>query len=358
MPILMPNSIPNLYGLSYETMEQWMDKLGHKPGVSDRLFGLLYRQHLNNLDQIPDKIIPQTLIRSLLNNPAKIYSFTQSENLVSKDGSIKYLFTLKDGHKIESVYMPFEKRITICLSSQVGCAMGCTFCATGSMGLVRQLTVDEIIGQLMGILREHPLSKGFRQRLNVVFMGMGEPLHNLDNIMKAFDILTHQRGLAIPPRAITISTSGLVPKIKQLAQFPIRPRLIVSIGATTNEKRSEIMPINISYPLEILMETLAQYPLAKDDRITLSYVLISNINDSYDDAIRLASMADQFHSHINIIPLNAHDQSPELKTPSEEKLNAFYKVLADKGIFTTIRRSRGQDTSAACGQLVNNHLSK
>lgn len=282
--------------------------------------------------------------------PLRVYQKIQT--FPSSDGSVKYLYTLNHGGQIESVFMPFENRNTYCISSQVGCALGCTFCATGAMGFRRHLTPGEIVGQVLHMRRCHPGPNGQASRMNVVFMGMGEPLHNLNNLMRAFEILTHQHGLVLSEKDVAVSTSGLVPKIEAMGKFKKRPRLMVSIAATTDVARSAIMPVNRAYPLRKLMDCLANFPLQKNEKIMLSYVLIAGVNDHLEDAERLASMSKRFPSLVNLIPMNAHEAAPGMKEPPEERLEGFYRRLIDMGSFATIRRSRGRDVGAACGQLI------
>lgn len=267
----------------------------------------------------------------------------------SSDGSAKHVFRLMDGNAVEGVHMPFQDRSTLCLSSQVGCAMGCTFCATGQMGLIRHLEAGEIVGQVIAMLNHHRHPEG--RPVNLVFMGMGEPLHNLENVMKAFAILTDAKGLAIPPRRITLSTAGLVSGIEKLATYPRRPRLALSLNATTDEYRSRIMPVNRTWNLEALANALRAFPLAKGEKITLEYVLLKGATDSLEDAGRLALFAGQFPSKVNLIPFNEHEGAG-FETPDESRLEEFLRFLATRKITVSVRRSRGQDIGGACGQLV------
>jgi 23S rRNA (adenine2503-C2)-methyltransferase len=270
----------------------------------------------------------------------------------SEDGSTKYVFTLYDGAKIESVYMPRGAYRTLCISSQVGCALGCTFCATGAIGFKRNLSAGEILGQVIHMRCMHPEEGGQPGRWNVVFMGMGEPLHNLANLMRAFDSLTHPHGMVLSQKDVAVSTAGLVPKICELAKHSPRPRLMVSIAATSNQERSAVMPVNRAYPLEILLETLENFPLQHRERIMLSYVLIAGVNDRDEDAERLITMSRRFPSLVNLIPMNAHAASPGMDEPEEAHLLRFARLLRDAGVFATIRHSRGRDVAAACGQLA------
>ncbi|MBP1773898.1 MAG: rlmN [Holophagaceae bacterium] len=227
--------------------------------------------------------------------------------------------------------------------------MGCTFCATGQMGIIRNLTAAEIVGQVVAMLAHHghPLDRP----VNLVFMGMGEPLHNLDHLMAAFDILTDPEGLAIPPRRITVSTSGLVSGIDRLAGFARRPRLALSLNGTTDEHRSRIMPVNRVWNLEALADCLGRFPLQPGERITLEYVLLKGVTDTPEDGRRLAAFARRFPAKVNLIPFNPHEGSG-FEPPDEARISALCRQLVDAGLTVSVRRSRGQDVSGACGQLV------
>jgi len=240
-------------------------------------------------------------------------------------------------------------RVTLCLSSQVGCAMGCTFCATGLMGILRNLTAGEIVGQVLAMLDHHGHPPGVP--VNLVFMGMGEPLHNLDHVMAAFRVLSEPGGLAIPPRRITLSTAGLVSGIQRLGALSPRPRLAVSLNATTDAARSRIMPVNRVWGLDALAAALAGFPLGRGERITLEFVLLKGLTDSLEDGRRLAAFARRFPSKVNLIPFNPHEGAG-FEPPEDDRLEALCALLAKAGVSVSVRRSRGQDVAGACGQLV------
>jgi 23S rRNA (adenine2503-C2)-methyltransferase len=270
----------------------------------------------------------------------------------SADGSVKLLLSAQ-GDAIEAVHMPRAVgtgRVTLCVSSQVGCAMGCTFCATASMGFRRQLSAGEIVAQVLVVV--HALGPRHPSELNLVFMGMGEPLHNLENVARAIHILTTPAGLGVAPRRVTVSTSGLVPQIDELGALPDRPLLAVSLNATTDAVRRELMPVNRRYPLAELRAALERYPLRVRERITIEYVLLEGVNDSEDDAVRLADFCSTFSHHINLIPFNAHPHAP-FRPPSETRIEQFMRtILGRRRTLVTVRRSRGRDIQGACGQLV------
>lgn len=270
----------------------------------------------------------------------------------SRDGSTKVLLELADGARIEAIHMPRavkSPRVTLCLSSQVGCAMGCTFCATARMGLVRNLAAHEIVGQVMALTRA--LGPERPQELTLVFMGMGEPLHNVDAVIRAIAVLCEPSGLGLAPSRITVSTSGLVPGIERLAKATPRPLLALSLNATTDEGRGRTMPVTRAWGLDSLREALARWPLARGEKVTLEYVLLAGENDSLDDADRLAAWIGELRHNLNVIPFNEFAGSGFLE-PSEARLTAFARRLHERGCLVTIRRSRGRDVAAACGVLA------
>jgi 23S rRNA (adenine2503-C2)-methyltransferase len=261
------------------------------------------------------------------------------------DGSQKYLLALRDGQRIESVYMPMGDRTSICLSSQAGCAVGCTFCVTGFFGAGRNLTPSEMLGQFFVASREHNVPM---EAMNVVFMGMGEPLLNFDHLVTTLDILYKN----IAPRRITVSTSGIIPGLEDLAKLERRPNLAISVNAPDRKRREEIMPITKKYPLEDLMETLRRFPLEKGRDITIEYVLLAGYNDAPADARMLARLVNGVRSKVNAIPFNEDSNLPSwMKRPSDKAIDRFVDALVDAGVRVTVRRSKGRDIAAACGQL-------
>lgn len=270
----------------------------------------------------------------------------------SVDGSQKVLLDL-GGEAIEAVHMPRAVgagRVTLCVSCQVGCAMGCSFCATASMGFHRHLSAGEIVAQVLTVLFE--LGPRHPSELSLVFMGMGEPLHNLDQVSRAVAVLCHPRGLGLSPRRITVSTSGLVPELAELGALSTRPLLALSLNATTDELRADLMPIGRRYPLVELKSALLSYPLRTRERITVEYVLLAGVNDSDQDAWRLSEFCRDFPHNINLIPFNEHPLAP-FRAPAERDVDRFAKtLLARRPTLLTVRRSRGRDVQGACGQLV------
>lgn len=272
----------------------------------------------------------------------------------SDDGATKLGLELGDGRIVEAVHMPRDvrrPRVTLCVSSQVGCGMGCSFCATAAMGLVRNLSAHEIVGQVLRVV--HDLGpRDDPRKITLVFMGMGEPLHNLGAVLRAIEVLCHDAGLGLAPSRITVSTSGLVPQIAELARARVRPQLAVSLNATTDEARARTMPVARRHGLAELVDALVAFPLRPHEKITLAYVLLRGENDGDDDAERLADIALRLpRAVVNVIPYNAFEGTAYAEADAE-RLAAFTRVLHGRGCLVTVRRSRGRDVSAACGQLA------
>src|SRR5262245_35583109 len=266
----------------------------------------------------------------------------------SIDGTEKFLLRLADGRTIESVFIPDTPSMTFCISTQVGCAMACAFCLTGKMGLVRNLTAGEIVGQvrvLADVLNMRDV------RFNIVLMGMGEPLHNYDETMKALRILADEHGFDMAPRRITLSTVGLLPALEKLATEPVMPNLAISLHAPTDRQRGELVPINRKYGVTDIIDACKRFPLKRRSRITFEYVLLAGVNDRPEDARRLAKLLAGVKSKVNLIPLNAAAGIP-FERPSDEAVNDFARILADHGLTVSVRKSRGRDIRAACGQLI------
>ena len=261
------------------------------------------------------------------------------------DGSQKYLFVLADGQRIESVYMPMGERTSVCLSSQAGCAVGCTFCVTGFFGAGRNLTPSEMLGQLYVIQREKQVAW---EQMNVVFMGMGEPLLNFEHLVTTLEAM-HR---VIAPRRITLSTSGIIPGLDALAKLERRPNLAISINAPDRKRREEIMPITKKYPLDELMEALRRFPLEKGRELTAEYVLLAGYNDATSDAIALAKLLRGVRAKVNAIPFNEDPNLPKwMRRPTDAAIDRFVDTLVSHGVRVTVRRSKGRDIAAACGQL-------
>ena len=266
----------------------------------------------------------------------------------STDGTTKFLLRLADGKHIESVFIPDTPANTFCLSTQVGCAMKCAFCLTGRMGIDRNLSAGEIVGQVRVLARELGLLDA---RFNIVLMGMGEPLHNYDATMKALRILADEHGLGVSPRRVTLSTVGVLPALERLATEPIMPNLAISLHSTTAEQRDLLVPINRKYGIEELLDACRRFPLKRRERITFEYVMLKDVNDAPEDARRLVRLLNGIRAKVNLLPLNEAAGIP-FERPSDDAVNRFAKVLADRGVTVSVRKSRGRDIRAACGQLI------
>lgn len=280
------------------------------------------------------------------------------ERIPSSDGSTKLALRMADGAVVEAVHMPRDvrnPRVTLCISSQVGCAMGCAFCATGTMGIKRNLTAGEIVAQVLVALKELGPDRG--HAVTLVFMGMGEPLHNLAHVHKAIRILNHPHGLNIGTRRITVSTSGIAPAIERLAELTPRPWLALSLNATTDAARNALMPVNRAYDLVRLRQALSRWNPGMREKLTIEYVLLGGVNDTDEDARRIAAwMGDlRFDHNINLIIFNAHEGAGFLP-PEVERVKSFIQTLKAEGCFVTVRKSRGQDVQGACGQLARHAL--
>jgi 23S rRNA (adenine2503-C2)-methyltransferase len=276
--------------------------------------------------------------------PAIVRSFQ------SEDGTQRFLLRLEDGEMVESVIIPGDDRLTFCVSSQVGCALACTFCLTGLLGLTRNLTAGEIVSQVVLLARN-----GRSSRFSVVLMGMGEPLQNYDNVLKAIAILNDDHGYNLSSRRITLSTAGLVPGLERLAREPLFPNLSISLTGATNAQRDQLMPINRKYPIEDVLGVVRALPLQRQKRVMLEYVMIQGVTDSLSDARTLSERIGTMPLKVNLIPFNA---APELgfTRSSDEDVLRFHAFLLEKGIATFVRKSRGSDVSGACGQLMKKSL--
>lgn len=334
-----------LTGLTISELEQKMEAIGEKSFRARQIYKWINKKSVHDFYKMTDL---SKDLREKLDGMFRIKTLTIKNKEKSQiDGSIKYLFELPDGNFIESVYMTEDGRRTICLSTMVGCPIGCPYCATGLMGLKRNLTAGEIVEQLLWVAKDRDTNI-----TNVVFMGMGEPFLNYENSIKAAQIFNTERGPEISTRKIVISTSGLVPKIYRYTEEGHKFKLAISLNATTDEQRDYMVPINKKYPLGELLKAAKHYSERARDRVTFEYILIKGFNDSVKDARRLRKMLSDFPCKINIIPYNENDML-DFKAPSGQDLNCFVKELYKSPFAVTVRHSKGQDISAACGQLYN-----
>ncbi|MFC2172597.1 23S rRNA (adenine(2503)-C(2))-methyltransferase RlmN [Acidobacteriota bacterium] len=334
----------NLAGTSISEIEHHITPHGLKPFRARQIFSWIYKRACFDFAGMTDISRPT---RELLASNFSVTFPTVTAQEVEETGTRKIALSLEDGHVIEAVLIPDRRHDTICLSTQVGCPLRCAFCLSGAKGFKRNLEPHEIIGQFL-ILRP----KEWPERpVNAVLMGMGEPCLNLDSVRKAVSILKDELGTALSWRRTTLSTAGVVPAIRAFREWKPRPKLAISINAASDEVRSRIMPINKKYPLKELMAELKSFPLRRGERITFEYVLMKKINDSVDEAKRLASLIRGIPSKINLIPMNPLEEK-SFKPPGEETIQAFEEVLRRKGFTVVRRRSRGTSISAACGQLA------
>jgi len=341
-----------LLGLTQDEVTGFLTSLDEKPYRARQLYDAVYRRRITSFNAMTE--LPKTLRRILSDNAVVTRTKIESEFL-SSDGTRRFLLKLEDESEAESVFMPEERRDTICISSQVGCPLACTFCMTGVLGLKRNMTAGEIVSQVIVVLnRVYGEGVEVPHRTNIVMMGMGEPLLNYDQVIKAVRLFVDQKGLAIAPRGVTLSTAGIVPRIYDLGREEIRPRLAISLTASTDELRNNLFPINRKYPLSELMEACRQYPLGERERLTFEYVMLDGVNDSDQQARELVRLLSGVRAKVNLIP---HNPAPELPyaASSMERILAFQKILTEKGLPSFIRRPRGQDISAACGQLAARH---
>jgi 23S rRNA (adenine2503-C2)-methyltransferase len=354
----------NIKSLSKDDLYAFIGRLGLKPYRADQIINWIYGKYATSFDEMTN-LSKDT--REMLKETAVISNLTLIKTLQSEDGTRKFLFELEDGELIESVLIPDDDRLTLCISSQVGCSMSCGFCLTGSMGFKRNLKSYEIIDQVISAMRmmrdagiARPEKSG-HHITNIVLMGMGEPLNNFNEVVSALRKITEL--MKFSKRRITLSTSGIVPKIQSLAETGIGVNLAISLNATADETRNMIMPVNKRYPLKELIKACRSFPLPQRGRITFEYVMIAGINDSKEDALRLVSLLKGVRSKINLIPFNppadiAYNQAiksvawfSQFRRPSDNDILAFQKILHDRGMTAVIRKSRGADISAACGQL-------
>ena len=328
-----------------EALESALAELGYPRFHAGQIFRWIYRRGVSNAEDMTD--LPREL-RAVLAASFQLTTPTLVQRERSIDGTEKFVLRMADGRTIESVFIPDTPAMTFCISTQVGCAMACSFCLTGKMGLVRNLTAGEIVGQVRVLVDALAMRD---TAFNIVLMGMGEPLHNYDATMKALRILADEYGFNLPPRRVTLSTVGLLPALERLANEEVMPNLAISLHAPTDAQRGALVPINRKYGVAEIIAACKQFPLKKRSRITFEYVLLAGVNDSVDDARRLARLLAGMKAKVNVIPLNAAAGIP-YERPSDDAIDRFARMLAEHGITVSVRKSRGRDIRAACGQLI------
>jgi len=335
----------NLKQLSFDAFDGFVRDLAWPKYRAQQLREWIYQKRVSRFETMTNLSKPD---RDLLHSRAFIGEPELSDRRRSADGTQKFLFRLSDGQEVETVLIPDDDRHTLCISTQVGCTLDCAFCLTGTMGLIRNLKAHEIVDQVLWV-QEH--MEDHRPLTNVVLMGMGEPLANYREVVEALSRLTHPKMVDIAPRRITVSTAGLVPQIKKLGESALNVNLAISLNATTNAVRDRVMPaINRKYPLETLLQACREYPLPPRRRLFFEYVLLKEINDSEADAKRLVRLLRGLRCKVNLIPFNDYPGAP-FSRPGDEAVKRFQEILMDAGMMAFIRKSRGRDILAACGQL-------
>ncbi|MGB6432391.1 MAG: 23S rRNA (adenine(2503)-C(2))-methyltransferase RlmN [Candidatus Acidiferrales bacterium] len=339
-----------LLGKSMEELRGYFASLGEAPYRARQLYRALYAERRFDFAAMTN--LPAAL-RARLATEARISLPRVMRRFPSADGSVRFLMALEGdagrAAQIEAVFMPADGRQTICISTQAGCAVDCHFCLTAQLGLIRNLTAGEIVGQALVALAEHG-EAALAPRTNIVLMGQGEPLLNYDAVMAAVRIMLDAEGMAISPRHVTLSTSGIVPGIERLATESVRPKLAISLNASTDEQRDALMPINRKYPLAALLEACRRYPLRTWESLTFEYVLLGGVNDAVEDARRVARLVANLRAKVNLIPWNPG--ALPYRSPEASRVEEFRRTLVDKGVPAFVRLSRGQDVFAACGQLA------
>jgi 23S rRNA (adenine2503-C2)-methyltransferase len=335
----------DLAGLERPELEALLVEQGTEPFRARQLYRWVFKRGVADFRAMSDlsKALREQLAERFVVGAPRVIHRDQSA-----DGTVKFLLELADHRKVESVFIPDTPGQTFCISTQVGCAMRCAFCLTGKMGLTRNLMAAEIVGQVRVLARELDLLDA---RFNIVLMGMGEPLHNYDETMKALRILGDEDGLAVSPRRVTLSTVGVVPALERLAAEPFMPNLAVSLHATTEAQRDLLVPLNRKYRISDVIDACRRFPLKRRSRITFEYVMLAGVNDSPEDARRLVKLLAGVRSKVNLIPLNEAAGIP-FGRPSDARVDAFAAILADHHLTVSVRKSRGRDIRAACGQLI------
>ena len=339
----------NIKDYNLEELKKEMIELGEKPFRAEQIFKWIHQEKVKTFEEMTNISLE---LRKKLEEKYTLCNYKILKKQESKDGTIKYLFDVLDGNAIETVLMRYHHGNSICVSSQIGCKMGCKFCASTGINFIRSLTSGEIVEQIIAVEQDTG-----EKISNVVFMGIGEPFDNYDNVVKAIRIINNPKGLNIGARHISISTSGIVPKIYQLAEENIQCTLSISLHATSNEKRSSMMPVNNAYPLEELMKACKEYIKKTNKRISFEYALAKDNNDNLQDAKELVKLLKGMLCHVNLIPINKIENGKFDKS-SNENIIKFRDYLNDHGIVATIRRELGSDIDAACGQLRRKELNR
>ena len=334
----------DMRGITDDELQEYLKIIGSKPYRAKQVLDWVYNKKIKSIGEMTNL---SKKLREDLQKEFYVSNIILLQEVVSKDGTRKYLFEPADKQKIESVLMPDDKRLTLCVSTQVGCKFNCSFCYTGKMGFTRNLTSGEIVNQIMSI------SKNEKRITNIVFMGMGEPLDNYENVIKAAKIIFSPWGLGISASKITLSTCGLIPGLKRLKDEKLKINLAISLNASDDNVRNRLIPVNKKYPLKELLKACREYPLKPRKRITFEYVLIKDVNDSEKDAKQLADLLKGIKCKINLLPFNKKpDAKSQYETPDQDKVDKFHEYLLSRNFSVFTRKQRGIDISASCGQLT------
>jgi len=343
----MNNSAESIMDLNLQELQEWLVRQGEPPYRAKQITRWLYIEHVSDIEEMTN------LSKSLRKKLAREFAVLNGriiEHREHTDGTVKFGIALADNQPVETVYLPRAKRKTLCISSQAGCALGCKFCATGMLGIIRNLTCGEILSQIIHARRHVE----FKEHGNIVFMGMGEPLMNTLNVIQSIKVLTSDWGFGWSPRRITVSTAGIVPEIRRMGQAKLGVNLAISLNAPDDRIRSRLMPINRKYPLKMLMQAIKDYPLSSgQQKITFEYIMLRGINDSPEHAVKLIKLLPKNRSKLNLIPFNPIEGSRYHPTDGEQ-IVAFQDILTDAGFLVRIRKSQGRAIQAACGQLAGN----
>ncbi len=337
----------NIKDYNLEDLKEYFKQIDEKPFRAEQVFKWIFSENVTSFSEMTNISLE---LREKLDNEFNINNFNIIKKLESKDGTKKYLFDVLDGNAIETVLMEYKHGFSICVSSQIGCKMGCKFCASTGIPFVRNLSAGEIVEQILAVQRDSKIKVS-----NIVFMGIGEPLDNFENVMKSIEIINNPKGLNIGARHISISTSGLVPRIYDLANRNSQSTLSISLHSADNIKRSEMMPVNNTYNIEELIKACKDYIKITNRRISFEYALAKDNNDNLDDAKKLVKLLKGMLCHVNLIPINKIESGKYSKSTNENIIK-FRDYLNDNGIVATIRRELGSDIDAACGQLRRQNL--
>jgi 23S rRNA (adenine2503-C2)-methyltransferase len=342
---LAPSAPTDLAAMDLAELEAALAAIGYPAFHARQIYSWIYRKGVTDFEQMTDL---SRQLRADLARRFRISTPTVREKDTSEDGTVKFLLELEDGRRIESVFIPDTPSQTFCVSTQVGCAMKCGFCLTGRMGLMRNLSAGEIAAQVRVLAGELGL---LASKFNIVLMGMGEPLHNYDNTMKALRMLNDEHGLAVSPRRVTLSTVGVLPALERLATESLMPNLAISLHGTTEDQRDALVPVNRKYGLADILEAARRFPAKRRHRITFEYVLLRGVNDTPEDARRLVRLLGKIRCKVNLIPLNEAAGIP-FERPSDARVNTVAEMLSNHAVTVSVRKSRGRDIRAACGQLI------